>query len=138
MHNGKTVVITYGSFDPLHEGHLNLFRRCKQLGDYLIVGVATQRSHDLANSGKKLLYPLSERVKAVQDCGLVDKVIIEDDIRQDPADIIKYHADYYVMGNDYTGKKDYLNAYCKVVYLPRTEGISSSEIKRRLYETSIA
>lgn len=132
MRDGKTVVITYGSFDPLHEGHLNLFRRCKQLGDYLIVGVATQKSHDLAGSGKKLLFPLADRINAVKECEFVDEVIIEDDIRQDPYDIMKYNVDYYVMGSDYKGKKDYLNKYCKVVYFSRTEGISSSEIKKGL------
>ena len=132
MINGKRVVITYGSFDPLHEGHLNLFRRCREFGDILIVGVATQHSHDLAGSGKILHYSLSERVKAVNDCGLADAVIIEDDVKDEPGDITNYHADVFVMGDDYVGKKDHLKKYCDVVYLPRTPGISSSEIKAKL------
>ena len=130
MQCNKKVARTYGSFDPLHYGHINLFKRIKEFADVLIVGVATQKSHDLAGSGKLLTYPIEQRVQWVKETGLADLVIIEDDINQDPDDIEKYNVDYYVMGDDYKGKKDFLNQYCKVIYLPRTEGISSSEIKK--------
>ena len=131
MINNKKVAITYGSFDPFHYGHLNLFKRIKEFADILIVGVATQRSHDLAGSGKVLTYPLEQRIKWVKETGLADLVIVEDDINQDPYDIKTNNVDYYVMGDDYKGRKDFLNKYCKVIYLPRTQGISSSEIKQK-------
>ena len=126
-------VITYGTYDLLHQGHINLLRRAKALGDYLIVGV-TNDSFD-RNRGKLNVHNnVLERVEAVKATGLADKIIIEDYVGQKIDDIQKYDVDIFAIGSDWVGKFDYLNEYCQVVYLPRTEGISSTMLREDLQD----
>ena len=122
-------VITYGTYDLLHQGHINLLRRAKALGDYLIVGV-TSDNFDKERGKLNVRNNVLERVEAVKATGLADKVIIEDYIGQKIDDIQKYNVDIFAIGNDWYGKFDYLNEFCKVVYLPRTEGISSTMLRK--------
>jgi glycerol-3-phosphate cytidylyltransferase len=121
-------VITYGTYDLLHQGHINLLRRAKELGDYLIVGV-TSDSFDRGRGKLNVRNNVLERVEAVKATGFADEVIIEDYFGQKIDDIQKYDIDIFAIGSDWTGKFDYLNEYCKVVYLPRTEGISSTMLR---------
>ena len=122
------IVITYGTYDLLHYGHIKLLERAKALGDYLIVGV-TADDFD-KNRGKiNVQQSLMERVDSIRKTGLADKIIIEEYEGQKIDDIKKYHVDIFTVGSDWVGKFDYLKEYCKVVYLPRTEGISSSELR---------
>ena len=123
-----TKVITYGTYDLLHQGHLNLLRRAKELGDYLIVGV-TSDSFDRGRGKLNVRNNVLERVEAVKATGYADEVIIEDYLGQKIDDIQKYDVDIFAIGSDWEGKFDYLNEYCKVVYLPRTEGISSTMLR---------
>lgn len=126
-------VITYGTYDLLHQGHINLLRRAKSLGDYLIVGV-TSDSFDRGRGKLNVRNNVLERVEAVKATGYADEVIIEDYIGQKIDDIQKYDVDIFAIGNDWEGKFDYLNEYCKVVYLPRTEGISSTMLREESQE----
>lgn len=121
-------VITYGTYDLLHQGHINLLRRAKELGDYLIVGV-TSDSFDRNRGKLNVRNNVLERVDAVKSTGYADEVIIEDYLGQKIDDIQKYDVDIFAIGSDWEGKFDYLNEYCKVVYLPRTEGISSTMLR---------
>ena len=121
-------VITYGTYDLLHQGHINLLRRAKELGDYLIVGV-TSDSFDRGRGKLNVRNNVLERVEAVKATGYADEVIIEDYIGQKIDDIQKYNVDIFAIGSDWDGKFDYLNEYTKVVYLPRTEGISSTMLR---------
>lgn len=121
-------VITYGTYDLLHQGHLNLLRRAKELGDYLIVGV-TNDSFDRDRGKLNVRNNVLERVEAVKATGYADQVIIEDYVGQKIDDIQKYGVDIFAIGSDWEGKFDYLNEFCKVVYLPRTEGISSTMLR---------
>ena len=121
-------VITYGTYDLLHQGHINLLRRAKALGDYLIVGV-TNDSFDRDRGKLNVRNNVLERVDAVRATGLADEVIIEDYVGQKIDDIQKYGVDIFAIGSDWEGKFDYLKEYCKVVYLPRTEGISSTMLR---------
>jgi glycerol-3-phosphate cytidylyltransferase len=121
-------VITYGTYDLLHQGHINLLRRAKELGDYLIVGV-TSDSFDRGRGKLNVRNNVLERVEAVKATGYSDEVIIEDYLGQKIDDIQKYNVDIFAIGSDWEGKFDYLNEYCKVVYLPRTEGISSTMLR---------
>ena len=123
-----TKVITYGTYDLLHQGHINLLRRAKELGDYLIVGV-TSDSFDKGRGKLNVRNNVLERVEAVKATGYADEVIIEDYVGQKIDDIQKYDVDIFAIGSDWVGKFDYLNEYCKVVYLPRTEGISSTQLR---------
>lgn len=129
-----TRVITYGTYDLLHQGHLNLLRRAKELGDYLIVGV-TSDSFDRGRGKLNVRNNVLERVEAVKATGYADEVIIEDYLGQKIDDIQKYDIDIFAIGSDWTGKFDYLNEYCKVVYLPRTEGISSTMLRAEIQNT---
>lgn len=129
-----TKVITYGTYDLLHQGHINLLRRAKALGDYLIVGV-TNDSFDRDRGKLNVRNNVLERVDAVRATGLADEIIIEDYIGQKIEDIQKYNVDIFAIGSDWEGKFDYLNEYCKVVYLPRTEGISSTMIREESQDT---
>ena len=121
-------VITYGTFDLLHQGHINLLRRAKALGDYLIVGV-TNDAFDRDRGKLNVRNNVLERVEAVKATGLADKIIIEDYIGQKIDDIQKYDVNIFAIGSDWAGKFDYLNEFCQVVYLPRTEGISSTQLR---------
>ena len=121
-------VITYGTYDKLHYGHIRLLERAKALGDYLIVGV-TSDDFDKTRGKINVQQSLEERVAAVQATGVADKVIIEEYEGQKIDDIRRYGIDIFTVGSDWIGVFDYLNEFCKVIYLPRTEGISSSEIR---------
>ena len=121
-------VITYGTFDLLHEGHVRLLKRAKALGDYLIVGV-TSDDYDRVRGKINAAQSFMERVDAVRALGIADKIIAEEYDGQKIDDILRYGVDVFTVGSDWVGKFDYLGAYCKVHYLPRTEGVSSSEIR---------
>lgn len=131
-----TKVITYGTYDFLHKGHLRLLKRAKALGDYLIVGVTAEdfdKSRGKINVGQSLM----ERVEAIRQTGLADEIIIEEYEGQKIDDIRRYEVDIFTVGSDWKGKFDYLNEFCKVVYLDRTEGISSTEIRSHNQEIRI-
>ena len=123
-----TKVITYGTYDLLHQGHINLLRRAKELGDYLIVGV-TSDSFDRGRGKLNVRNNVLERVEAVKATGYADEVIIEDYVGQKIDDIQKYNVDVFAIGSDWEGQFDYLNEFAEVVYLPRTEGISSTMLR---------
>lgn len=123
-------VITYGSYDLLHHGHIRLLERAKALGDYLIVGV-TSDDYDKVRGKINLQQSLMERIESVKATGIPDEIIIEEYEGQKIDDIKKYDIDIFTVGSDWMGYFDYLNEYCKVVYLPRTEGVSSSEIREK-------
>jgi glycerol-3-phosphate cytidylyltransferase len=121
-------VITYGTYDLLHQGHINLLRRAKALGDYLIVGV-TNDNFDRERGKLNVRNNVLERVEAVRATGFADQIIIEDYVGQKIDDIQKYDVDIFAIGSDWEGKFDYLKEFCEVVYLPRTEGISSTMLR---------
>ena len=127
-------VITYGTYDLLHQGHINLLKRAKELGDYLIVGV-TNDNFDRERGKLNVSGNVLERVEAVRATGLADQIIIEDYFGQKIDDIQRYDVDIFAIGSDWEGKFDYLNEYCKVVYLPRTEGISSTMLREEKQTT---
>lgn len=125
-------VITYGTFDLFHEGHYRLLKRAKKLGDYLIVGVTTENYDE--NRGKlNVQQSLMERIENVKKSGLADEIIIEEYEGQKINDILKYNIDIFAIGSDWTGKFDYLKEYCEVVYLKRTKGISSTQLRAKNY-----
>lgn len=126
-------VITYGTYDLLHQGHVNLLRRAKELGDYLIVGV-TSDSFDRNRGKLNVRNNVLERVEAVKATGYADEIIIEDYVGQKIDDIQRYDVDIFAIGSDWEGKFDYLNEFCDVVYLPRTEGISSTQLRAETTE----
>ena len=130
-------VITYGTYDLLHYGHIRLLERAKALGDYLIVGV-TSDDYDKVRGKINNQQSLMERIEAVKATGLADEVIVEEYDGQKIDDIKKYGVDIFTLGSDWEGKFDYLNEYCKVIYLPRTEGVSSSEIRAEKRNLQIA
>lgn len=121
-------IITYGTYDLLHQGHINLLQRAKALGDYLIVGV-TNDNFDRERGKLNVVNNVLERVEAVKATGLADKIIIEDYFGQKIDDIQKYDIDIFAIGSDWKGEFDYLKEFCEVVYLPRTEGISSTMLR---------
>ena len=121
-------VITYGTYDLFHYGHQRLLERAKALGDYLIVGV-TADSFDQARGKINVQQSLMERIDAVKATGIADEIIVEEYEGQKIDDIKRHGVDIFTVGSDWRGKFDYLNEYCKVVYLERTEGVSSSEIR---------
>lgn len=123
-------VITYGTFDLLHYGHINIFKRARELGDYLIVAISTDEFNKLKS--KKSYFSYEERKLMVEAIRYVDEVIPENTWEQKVDDVKKYNIDTFVMGDDWKGKFDFLKDYCEVVYLPRTEGISSTQIKSEL------
>ena len=125
-----TKVITYGTYDMLHFGHIRLLQRAKELGDYLIVGI-TSSDYDKYRGKINVEQSLVERIRAVRETGIADEIIVEEYEGQKIDDIISYGVDIFAIGSDWEGKFDYLNEYCKVVYLDRTEGISSSEIRTK-------
>ncbi len=125
---GLIKVITYGTYDLLHYGHIRLLERAKELGDYLIVGV-TADDFDKTRGKINVQQPLEERIAAVRAIGVADEIIVEEYEGQKIDDIRRLGINIFTVGSDWMGYFDYLNEYCKVVYLPRTEGVSSSEIR---------
>lgn len=130
----KRIVLTYGTFDMFHIGHLELLKRLKALGDILIVGVSTDEFNEI--KGKKTIIPYAQRARIVEAIRYVDKVIPENNWEQKKEDIKKFNVITFAMGNDWEGKFDNLKEYCEVVYLSRTEGISSTTLKEQLKQIS--
>ena len=122
-------VITYGTYDLFHQGHYNLLKRAKDLGDYLIVGVTTD-NFDLERGKMNTCNNVMERIEAVKATGLADQIVIEEYKGQKIDDILKYGVDIFAIGSDWVGYFDYLKEFCEVVYLPRTEGISSTQLRQ--------
>lgn len=123
-------VITYGTYDLLHYGHINLLKRAKALGDHLTVAVSTDEFN--LGKGKVCTYPFEERALILQAVKYVDAVIPETCWEQKMQDVIDHEIDIFVMGDDWQGKFDFLCERCQVVYLPRTEGISTTSIKKSI------
>ena len=121
-------VITYGTYDLFHEGHYNLLKRAKDLGDYLIVGVTTE-NYDESRGKLNVQQSLMERIENVRDSGLADEIIIEEYEGQKISDIQKYNIDIFAIGSDWLGKFDYIKEYCEVIYLERTKGVSSTQLR---------
>ena len=122
-----TTALTYGTYDLFHIGHVRLFERIKQRFDRLVVAVSTDEFN--AIKGKQSVVPYADRVAMVAACRWVDAVIPETDWSQKQTDIVAHDADVVVMGSDWEGRFDHLKPLCDVVYLPRTEGVSSTELK---------
>lgn len=125
-------VITYGTYDILHYGHINLLKRAKNLGDYLIVGLSTDEFNTVKN--KKSYYTYEQRRMILEVCRYVDLVIPENCWEQKIDDVKKYQVGIFVMGDDWSGKFDYLKEYCDVIYLPRTPDVSSTKTKNYLID----
>lgn len=124
-------VITYGTFDLLHYGHINLLRRAKAMGDYLVVVLSTDE-FNWKEKQKKCYFSYDERRKLLEAIRYVDLVIPENNWEQKETDVRKYYIDTFVMGDDWRGKFDFLKKYCEVIYLPRTPEISTTQIKKDL------
>ena len=124
-------VITYGTFDLLHYGHINILRRAKALGDYLVVVLSTDE-FNWNEKQKKCYFTYEERKNILEAIRYVDLVIPEESWDQKVRDVQQYNIDTFVMGDDWTGKLDFLKEYCEVVYLPRTPEISTTQIKQEL------
>jgi glycerol-3-phosphate cytidylyltransferase len=122
--------ITYGTFDLFHVGHLNLLKRIKSMCSNLIVAVSTDEFN--TSKGKHCVIPYEQRAAIVEGIKYVDKVIPEYNWEQKLTDVDKYNVDCFVMGNDWEGKFDFLKEKCNVIYLPRTDGISTTELKKKL------
>lgn len=120
-------IITYGTFDLLHYGHINLLKRARSFGDYLVVGLSTDEFNSL--KGKNTYFTFSERKSLIEAIRYVDLVIPESCWEQKVRDVERYHIDCFVMGDDWLGRFDFLNDYCDVRYLSRTPEISTSKIK---------
>lgn len=123
-------VLTYGTFDLLHHGHIRLLERAKALGDHLIVAISSDEFN--LGKGKVCTYPYEERAYIVSSLKCVDAVIPETCWEQKIKDVQEYNIDIFVMGNDWEGKFDFLKEYCEVIYLPRTKGISTTQTKKLL------
>lgn len=121
-------VITYGTYDLLHYGHINLLRRARELGDYLIVALSTDE-FNRREKQKKSYFTYEQRKKMLEAIRYVDLVIPEESWEQKNTDVVKYSADVFVIGDDWKGKFDFLKDKCEVVYLPRTPEISTTQIK---------
>ncbi|WP_419766227.1 MAG: glycerol-3-phosphate cytidylyltransferase [Arcobacter sp.] len=126
----EKIVLTYGTFDMFHVGHLRLLNRLKNLGNKLIVAVSSDEFNEI--KGKKTLIPYDQRALIVEHIKCVDMVIPEHNWEQKVSDIEKYDVDIFAMGNDWEGKFDFLKEHCEVVYLPRTENISTTQLKLEL------
>ena len=121
-------VITYGTFDLFHQGHYNILKRARELGDYLVVGV-TSESYDIERGKLNVQDSLLKRIENVRKTGFADEIIVEEYQGQKLNDITKYNIDLLVVGSDWRGKFDYLKNYCEVVYLERTKNISSTKLR---------
>lgn len=124
-------VITYGTYDLLHFGHIELLRRAKEMGDYLIVALSSDEFNKMKN--KKSYYNFEQRKTMLEAIRYVDLVIPENNWEQKINDVKEYHVDKFVMGHDWNHEFDFLKEYCEVIYLKRTEGISTTKIKEELY-----
>ncbi|EGR3133291.1 glycerol-3-phosphate cytidylyltransferase [Vibrio parahaemolyticus] len=124
------IVITYGTFDLFHVGHVRLLKRLKSLGDKLFVGISSDEFNE--KKGKKSFFSYEERAEIVGASKYVDGVFPEHNWEQKVSDVLKYDADIFAMGDDWEGKFDFLNDYCQVIYIPRTENISTTDIKSKL------
>lgn len=129
-------VITYGTFDLLHTGHINILRRAKEYGDYLIVAISSDEFNTLKN--KKAYYSFEQRKLILEAIRYVDEVIPEHTWEQKVEDVQNNDVDVFVMGDDWKGKFDFLSDHCEVVYLPRTVGISTTQIKKDLNKANNA
>ncbi|HLQ73421.1 MAG TPA: glycerol-3-phosphate cytidylyltransferase [Bacillota bacterium] len=127
-------VITYGTFDLLHPGHINILRRAKEMGDYLIVAISTDEFNALKH--KEAYHSFENRKMILESIRYVDEVIPEHTWEQKVTDVTDHNVDLFVMGDDWTGEFDFLREYCDVVYLPRTVGISTTKIKQDLLNTN--
>ena len=125
-------IITYGTFDLLHVGHINILRRAKEMGDYLVVGLSTDEFNKEKN--KKAYHSYENRKLVLESIEFVDEVIPEENWEQKIKDIKEHDIDVFVMGDDWEGHFDFLKEHCQVVYLPRTIGISTYQIKKDLYK----
>ncbi len=125
-----TKVITYGTFDLFHEGHYRLLKRAKELGDYLIVGVTTEK-YDMERGKLNVVDSLMTRIENVRKSGFADEVIIEETVGQKISDVQKYHIDIFAIGSDWMGAFDYISDYCQVIYLERTKNISSTMLREQ-------
>jgi glycerol-3-phosphate cytidylyltransferase len=132
----KKIVLTYGTFDLLHIGHINLLKRAKALGDYLIVAISTDEFNAIKH--KQAFYSFEDRKKILESIKYVDLVIPETCWEQKIEDIKKYNVDIFVIGDDWKGKFDELKKYCKVIYLPRTPNISTTLIKGELKNVKLS
>ena len=126
----KKVVLTYGTFDMFHIGHLKLLKRLKSLGDELIVAVSTDEFNN--EKGKKTLIPFDQRAEIVKSIKYVDHVIAEKSWKQKEDDIKSFQVDIFAMGDDWEGEFDHLETLCQVIYLPRTKSISTTALKKSL------
>lgn len=129
-------VITYGTFDMLHFGHEKILKRAKSLGDYLIVGV-TGENYDRSRGKLNVQQSLHTRIKNVEKTGLADEILVEEYDGQKLLDIQSKNIDIFAIGSDWKGKYDFLSEYCKVIYLPRTRGISSTMLRNKNFLTRI-
>lgn len=123
-------VLTYGTFDLLHRGHINILKRARDLGDYLVVGLSSDEFNEI--KGKKAYHNFEDRKYILEAIKYVDEVISEDHWEQKISDVKNHNIDIFVMGDDWEGKFDNLKDYCDVVYLPRTKNISTTKIKDEL------
>lgn len=128
----KKVIITYGTFDILHIGHINLLKRARDLGDYLIVALSSDEFNQQKN--KISYYPFEERKIMLESIKYVDLVISESSWEQKIVDIKKYDVDTFVIGDDWRGKFDYLKKHCNVVYLARTPNVSTTKLKKEIFK----
>ena len=129
-------VITYGTYDLFHDGHYNMLKRAREYGDYLIVGV-TGENYDVGRGKLSVKDSLAKRIENVRKTGLADEIIVEEYLGQKIGDIIRYGVDVLVIGDDWRGKFDHLSRYCDVVYLERTKGISSTQLREERFATRI-
>jgi len=132
----QKIVITYGTFDLFHVGHIRLLKRLRALGDQLIVGISSDEFNSI--KGKKSFFSYDERAEIVESCKYVTSVFPEHHWEQKREDIVKNNATIFAMGDDWEGKFDDLGDLCEVVYLPRTEDISTTEIKNALSKVNVA
>mgnify|MGYP005828991599 CR=1 FL=1 len=123
-------VLTYGTFDLLHAGHINILRRAKELGDFLVVGLSTDEFN--LQKHKEAYYPYEDRKMILEAVRYVDKVIPENNWDQKINDVIENEIDLFVMGDDWKGQFDFLKEHCQVLYLPRTTGVSTTKTKTDL------
>ncbi|MDR2075766.1 MAG: glycerol-3-phosphate cytidylyltransferase [Desulfovibrio sp.] len=128
------IVITYGTYDLLHIGHISMLKRCRSLGDRLIVGLSTD-AFNLKMKNKVCIQTYAERKEILEALRWVDQVIPEENWEQKSADVENYSVDVFAIGDDWKGKFDFLKSLCKVIYLPRTEGISTTLRKNQIVQT---